>query len=220
MIRKLANTSDIDSLAIKLRRKRLDFFMSLLDRLRPPLKLLDIGGKEKFWKSMDVINFDGINITILNIESQKVSLPNCISNLGDARYMPEYKDGEFDVVFSNSVIEHLGNYDDQKRMANEVIRVGKRYFVQTPNRYFPIEPHFHFPLFQFLPKKTRIWLQTHRNLGWRKKIPDFELAERSIEEVRLLSKSELLLLFPHARIYEEVFFGLKKSFIAYYGWDS
>jgi hypothetical protein len=220
MFKKLANTSDIDSLAIKLRRKRLELFMSLLHRLRPRINLLDIGGKEKFWRSMDFNNFDNFNITIINIEPQKVSLPNCISKIGDARSMPEYIDGEFDVVFSNSVIEHLGNYSDQKRMANEIIRVGKRYFVQTPNKFFPIEPHFHFPLFQFLPKKTRIWLQMHRNLGWRKKINDYELAKKSIEEVRLLSKSELKALFPYANIYEEVYLGFKKSFIAYYGWDS
>ena len=133
--------------------------------------------------------------------------------------MPEYKHGEFDVVFSNSVIEHLGNYEDQRRMANEVIRVGKRYFVQTPNKFFPIESHFHFPLFQFLPKRTRIWLHMHRNLGWRKKTIDYKLAKSSIEELRLLSKSELKLLFPHAKIYEEKYFGFNKSFIAYDGWD-
>jgi ubiquinone/menaquinone biosynthesis C-methylase UbiE len=220
MINKLANTSNSDSLAMRLRRKRFEFFWGLLGQLRPPIKLLDIGGKEKFWKSMDIDNFDDINITIINIEFQKVTLPNFISKIGDARHMPEYQDNEFDVVFSNSVIEHLVNYENQKRMAYEVSRVGKRYFVQTPNRYFPIEPHFHFPFFQFLPMRTRIWLQMHRNLGWRKKIIDYELAKKSVEEVRLLTKRELSQLFPHAQIYNEVYLGLTKSFIVHYGWDS
>ncbi|MEM2045934.1 MAG: class I SAM-dependent methyltransferase, partial [Candidatus Bathyarchaeia archaeon] len=56
--------------------------------------------------------------------------------IGDARCMP-FKDKSFDVVFSNSVIEHVGNYDDQKMCAEEIRRVGKCYFVQTPNFYFP-----------------------------------------------------------------------------------
>lgn len=55
--------------------------------------------------------------------------------------MKQFQDNEFDAVFSNSVIEHVGDYEAQRQMANEIMRVGKRYFVQTPNFYFPIEPH-------------------------------------------------------------------------------
>jgi len=73
MLRKLTNTSDIESLAIKLRRKRFGLFINLLGRLIPPINLLDIGGKEKFWKSMDFNNFDDINITIFNIKSDRAT---------------------------------------------------------------------------------------------------------------------------------------------------
>ena len=65
--------------------------------------------------------------------------------------MPEFTTGEFDVVFSNSVIEHVGDFDDQRRMADEVRRVGRRFFVQTPNRWFPLEVHTRLPFVHWLP---------------------------------------------------------------------
>jgi len=119
------------------------------------------------------------------------------------------------VIFSNSVIEHLGSYSDQSLMANEVRRLGERYFLQTPNRYFPIEPHFLFPFFQFFPYKLKIWLVTRFNLGWFGKIPDENKAREIISSIRLLNKKELKILFPESKIKEEKFLGLTKSFIVY-----
>jgi hypothetical protein len=106
-------------------------------------------------------------------------------------------------------------FADQQRMANEVRRVGRRYYIQTPNRYFPIKPHFLFPLFQFLPITWRVWLVQHFNLGWYSRIPDYRRALAEVTSIRLLSKAELLQLFPEATIFEEKFFGLVKSFVAY-----
>jgi 2-polyprenyl-3-methyl-5-hydroxy-6-metoxy-1,4-benzoquinol methylase len=79
--------------------------------------------------------------------------------------MRQFRDHQFDVVYSNSVIEHVGDLDDMRRMAQEIQRVGKRYFLQTPNRYFPIEPHFVFPFFQFLPRPVQISLVQKFRLG-------------------------------------------------------
>jgi hypothetical protein len=104
-------------------------------------------------------------------------------------------------------------------MAREVRRVGKRYFVQTPNRYFPLEPHFLFPLFQFLPLKIRTGLLQNFNLGWFAKEPDVQKARKIVESVRLLNKHEFVAMFPDASIYEEKIFGLTKSFVAYGGWN-
>jgi 2-polyprenyl-3-methyl-5-hydroxy-6-metoxy-1,4-benzoquinol methylase len=132
--------------------------------------------------------------------------------------MKQFAAQEFDVVFSNSVIEHVGSYEDQRRMAKEIKRVGKRYFVQTPNLYFPIEPHFVFPFFQFLPQSVKVWLISHFALGWYGKVTDIEKANELASEIRLLSKKEFLNLFANAKIVEEKFLGLTKSFIAYEGW--
>ena len=73
---------------------------------------------------------------------------------------------EFDIVFSNSVIEHLGDIEGQRRMAKEIRRVGKYYYLQTPNRNFPVEPHFQFPFFQFLPKWLRTAIVRRWSIGW------------------------------------------------------
>ncbi|MEM3738646.1 MAG: class I SAM-dependent methyltransferase, partial [Thermoplasmata archaeon] len=142
-----------DSFAIRLRRKRFAFFKDLLSRLPKPIKVLDVGGTETFWERIGFI--DGVNLTVLNMVPPEKTNPKLNWVIGDARDMQEFKDNEFDVVFSNSVIEHVGDFNDQKRMAQEIQRVGKRYFVQTPNFYFPFEPHFMFPFFQFFP----LWLK-------------------------------------------------------------
>ena len=98
-------------------------------------------------------------------------------------------------------------------MVNEIIRVCKRYFVQTPNYFFPIEPHFLFPFFQFLPFSIRVWLVLHYNLGWFDKAHDISSAHAIVGGITLLKKKELRMLFPNARIVKEKFMGLTKSFM-------
>lgn len=80
---------------------------------------------------------------------------NISSVSGDATDLREYEDKSFNLVFSNSVIEHVGDFTAQRKMAKEMMRVGKHCYLQTPNRYFPLEPHFLFPCFQFLPIRLR-----------------------------------------------------------------
>jgi SAM-dependent methyltransferase len=62
-----------------------------------------------------------------------------------------FRDGEFDVVFSNAVVEHTGSSDDQRQFIREMCRVGRSFFVATPNRWFPIEHHTGLPLLHYLP---------------------------------------------------------------------
>jgi len=134
--------------------------------------------------------------------------PQIRTLMADGRKLP-FKDKGIDVVFSNSVIEHLGNFEAQKLFAQEVRRVGRRYFVQTPNRYFPIEPHTFVPLFQFLPRGLQRCLSLRLPLG--------HYARGGVlrDAVSLLSGKDLLRLFPGSRIYRERFLGLTKSFCVY-----
>jgi 2-polyprenyl-3-methyl-5-hydroxy-6-metoxy-1,4-benzoquinol methylase len=160
----------------------------------------------------------GISITLLNMPPVAPE-PRFFENLvGDARNMA-LEDKSFDVVFSNSVIEHVGDLEDQRRMAQEVVRVGRRYFVQTPNKFFPIEPHFLVPFFQFLPLASRVWLLRRFRLGWISRMPDARLARNMVESIRLLTRSELHELFPRAQLYEERLIGMAKSFVALDGWE-
>jgi 2-polyprenyl-3-methyl-5-hydroxy-6-metoxy-1,4-benzoquinol methylase len=107
--------------------------MDLLRDLKGPVRILDIGGTQSFWDLMTTGEPLEAEITLLNIQHQRVTSNRFISAAGDARDLPQFASGSFDVVFSNSVIEHVGSYDDQRRMADEVMRIGRRYFVQTPN---------------------------------------------------------------------------------------
>src|SRR5579863_2121255 len=204
--------------ARKMRKKRIARFESLISSLTRPLHVLDVGGTQEFWEQMGLIK-DDVEITVYNVLIIEISYPGLVSMAGDARNMREFKDKEFQIVFSNSVIEHVGTYAQQRQMAEEVQRVGERYYVQTPNRFFPIEPHFLFPFLQFLPVRFRVFLVTHLNLGWRGNIPDKQEALQAVKEIRLLTEKELKNLFPGAKIYKEKLLGMTKSFIVYKGWE-
>jgi len=179
--------------------------------------ILDIGGRPQYWEMMTAdLAFDQrLHITLLNVEVQLVAHPFYTAVVGDGRAIPQFADKQFDIVFSNSTIEHMGNLADQIQMANEVMRLGKQYYVQTPNRYFPIEPHFVFPMFQFLPIKLRVCLLQHYALGWYARIRDRQEAIREVSSIRLLGRKELMRLFPGAEIFEERFYGLVKSFVVH-----
>jgi ubiquinone/menaquinone biosynthesis C-methylase UbiE len=220
LVMKFADNRRADSLATKLRRKRFALFNSLLSSLPRPLRILDIGGTQLFWERMGFTAQSDVKIVLLNLTNVPLTYPNFRSVIGDARNMGEFRDKEYDVVFSNSVIEHVGDYGQQRQMAEEVRRVGRRYFLQTPNRSFPVEPHFLFPFFQFLPLRFRVFLIFHFDLGWYQRIPDKQKATETVSSIRLLTERELRELFPGAMIYREKFFGMTKSFIVYDGWGN
>lgn len=217
---KLFDIREEKSLATKFRKKRFSLFLSLIAKLQKPLKILDVGGTQVFWERMNFIEENGIEIVLFNLSKEEVKHKNLSSIIGDVRDMSIFGENEFDIVFSNSLLQYVGvdGYLDQCRIAKEIQRVGKRYFVQTPNRNFPIEPHFLFPFFQFLPRGFQIFLISCFNLGWREKIQNRQKAIQLINSIRLLKKKELKNLFPNAIIIEEKIFGLTKSFIAYEGW--
>ena len=124
-----------------------------------------------------------------------------------------FADTSFDVVYCNSVIEHLSTFDDQAKLAREVRRVGRSYWVQTPARRFPVEPHYLTPFVHWLPAKLRrralpytVWARIAH--------PSAEYMDGKIAEIRLVSRREFARLFPDAVIRRERFFGLTKSWLA------
>ncbi|MGL5833195.1 MAG: methyltransferase domain-containing protein [Waterburya sp.] len=217
-LEKIYDNRRSDSWSSNLRQKRLVLLTSLIESLPTPVKILDVGGRPIFWQNAGFSerDFTNLDITFINIESVSEPGFNCI--VGDARDMRQFKDQEFDVVFSNSVIEHVGTYQDQHLMADEVRRVGKRYFVQTPNLFFPIEPHFLFPFFQFLPLSLRVWLLHNFDLGWYPKMADKQAARDLLSSTNLLHRKQVVSCFPEATIHEEKVLTMTKSFVAYSGW--
>jgi SAM-dependent methyltransferase len=213
MLFKFADNRNPKSLASRMRARRHEMFRSLLDGLPRPLRILDVGGTKTVWETMGLTERPDVQITILNLAREKSHYSNVRSTIGDARDMRHFSDGQFDVVYSNSVIEHVGAGEHMIRMASEIRRVGKRYFVQTPNRYFPIEPHFVFPMFQFLPIPLRVLLVQNFSLGWISRESDRRRAEEAVRSVNLLSRRELQVLFPDGTMVQERLFGLTKSLL-------
>ncbi len=208
----LVNYRDPRSLGNQLREKRFSIFKNYIAKLPKPIRILDVGGTQLFWEVRGFHNDKDFQITILNLHKEESSYKNIDSVIGNACDLSEFMENEFDVVFSNSVIEHLYSYENQVLMAKETVRVGKYHFIQTPNRYFLIEPHFLLPLFQFFPQTIKLFILTKTKLSKGRKM-DRELATNRIKELRLLSISELRKIYPNSSIYKEKFFGMNKSFV-------
>ena len=208
-----------EAISTYFRNRRFGFFRQFFDQISAggtqSVKILDIGGTEDYWKSMGFELNNKTEIVLLNLYEKEVSHPGFKSIKGDACNLEGIADKSFDLVFSNSVIEHLFTQENQIKMANEIQRVGKNYFIQTPNKYFPIEPHWVFPFFQFLPFGLQVFLTQHFNLGHIPKAKNKEAAISLVKEVRLLSKTEFTHLFKGSMLYTEKFLGLNKSFAVY-----
>jgi len=215
MFRKILDNTDPGSLANKFRRKRFLLFTEFIKDLERPVKIFDIGGTENFWKQMGIYGDNDYLITILNLdEPDKTTDRNFEFVKGDALDLRHYNDKSFDVVFSNSVIEHIESIEDRQKMGNEVMRIGKRFFVQTPNYYFPFEPHFLLPFFQYLPKFIKIWLLLHFDIGWFKKCSSKAEALKLLNSNRLLTIKELRTYFTNCKIIKEKYLIFTKSLIA------
>jgi hypothetical protein len=219
MLRSLADSDNASSFANKLRAKRFLKFETLTKNLPRPFRVLDVGGTNAFWENRGWHERNDVEILTLNLTAEEQRHKNIKPIAGDATNLAEFPDRSIDVIFSNSVIEHLFTFENQRRMASEIQRVGKAYWVQTPNFWFPIEPHFHFIGWQWLPVRTRTSILQRRACGWRGPCPDPVGARRLVEEVRLLTRSELLTIFPSATLIAERFAGFVKSWTAVSGFN-
>ena len=219
VLRKVADGHAAGSFSNRLRERRFRRFESLAAGLPRPLRVLDVGGTNNFWVQRGWAGRDDVSITLVNLKEQAQEHANIHPAVGDATHLAEYGDGSFDVVFSNSVIEHLFTFEAQAAMAREVTRVGRAFWVQTPNFWFPLEPHFLFPGWQWLPEASRVALIRRRAWGWRGPCPDIDDARATVREVRLLKRRELQRLFPGGTIEAERLGGLTKSFVVHGGFD-
>jgi hypothetical protein len=191
------------------RTKRMEDFCRILG-ITSDTQVLDVGGLPEIWALSPVHP----HVTFLNVcLPREGSLP-CEWIQGDGCRLP-FKNGSFDVVFSNSVIEHLGSFENQKQFADEITRVGRSFFVQTPYRWFVIEPHLMTPLVHFLPRKWEKRLLRNFTLRGLLARPSPEWWSEWFEGIRLLDKRGFARLFPDASIHWERTLGLTKSLLAF-----
>lgn len=183
---------------------RFAHFQRLINRInKKEIRVLDVGGTEAYWRDKLPLISQKLEITIAN-------LPNF-----DARSMPQFADNSFDIVHSNSVIEHVGLWQDMRSMAGEVRRLAPRYFVQTPYYWFPIEPHTRTPFFHWMPDSLKFRLAMAKPLGpfWGK-CSSVDEAMSAAHSARILDRRMFSSLFPDARIESEKIFGWTKSLMA------
>jgi hypothetical protein len=212
-IRRLADGANPNSFSNKRRTRRFAQFEALAASLPRPLRILDVGGTNAFWENRGWAGRKDVRILTLNLTAEEQRHENIQPLAGDATNLSQFGDGSFDVAFSNSVIEHLFTLDNQRRMACEVQRVGRSFWIQTPNYWFPMEPHFHVPGWQWMPVGLRVSMLRRRRCGWRGPCADPAKARELVEEVRLMTGHELRAIFPGATILRERFCGLVKSWI-------
>jgi len=216
----LADSYDQRSFANRLRTARFRRFETLVAQLPKPLHILDVGGTNEFWENRGWAGRADIQIVSLNLFPQKQLHENIKTSIGNATDLAQFENRSFDVVFSNSVIEHLYSFEKQRCMASEVQRVGKAFWVQTPNFWFPMEPHFLVPGWQWMPLSLRVAIVRRRRCGWIGPCPELTTARELVQEVRLLRHKELQVMFPGAALIAERFCGFVKSWTAIGGFPA
>lgn len=195
------------------RRRRMQKFAAAL-RPGPETTLLDIGGRTQTWV-VELPQQQDFSVAMLNLRySEKTPLAPRFKAIEASALAIPFADKSFDIAFSNSVIEHVGSWEDQKQFAREVSRVGHKLWIQTPARSFPIEPHYVAPYIQYLPKRLQRRLVRWFTLrGWLERLPQAEIDEM-VNEIRLLTYPEMKELFPDCTILRERTLGLTKSYVA------
>jgi hypothetical protein len=188
------------------RERRYRLFVDLCS-VEPDDRIIDVGagnggGLERFNRENPIVAVD-----LQGERTGWLDQPNVTVEKGDGTQL-RFAAREFPVAYSNSVVEHIPK-KLQQAFADEVRRVADRYFVQTPNRWFPIEPHYQVPLFHFLPKRIRQAINKRFTLGFQPK--------GHWEEITLLSARDMKRLFPDAVIHRERVLGLTKSLMAVRG---
>ena len=188
-------------------------FRTLIAPLRVgPIKILDIGGTAEFWQALPGLYREpDVSITVVNLGSDDRQDANIRVLDGNACALP-FEDNSFDIIHSNSVIEHVGHWHEMVKMAGEVRRLAPNYFVQTPNIWFPVEPHFKLPFIHWLPEQTRSAII--QATGRSRKFRDAGEATLYVQRISLLSATQLSCLFPEAHIWREKVAGLTKSLVA------
>ncbi|GAF72290.1 unnamed protein product [marine sediment metagenome] len=185
--------------------------LSLLESRLPLSKLtrvLDVGGEVSDGGPDEIMFLDwcrhrealfALNLSFDAVRRISRQYPGVGTVVGDACRLP-WPDKSFDLVYSNAVIEHLSTLEQQAQMAREIMRVGRNWFVTTPNRWFPFEFHMRLPLVTWLPTSTMRWIG---GLWSFNHVLGRYQSGHDCGDLRLLSARELKRLFPGSRIIKQ-----------------
>lgn len=200
-----------DSWGARRRNRRWSWFTDTFPELAE-MSVLDLGGRVDTWERAPV---HARHVHVVNLEPLPGDLPDWAeADHADACALPDaIAKRRYDLVFSNSVIEHVGGHERRMRFAEAVRSLADAYWVQTPYRYFPVEPHWVAPGMQFLPLAVRTRLAYRWPLSHTRP-QDRADALDSVLWTELLDRTQLRYYFPDARLRAERVAGLTKSLIA------
>jgi hypothetical protein len=198
------------SLSGRARARRWQNFSSCFPSL-PEMRVLDLGGTPESWRLAPVRPKSVVTVNLAPLDSES---PDITAVRADACDLPKSVTGErFDLVFSNSLLEHVGGHVQRQRLADSIHALADRHWVQTPYRYFPIEPHWLFPGIQWLPYEARVRVSMRWNRG-HIRTHTREAAQDQVDEIDLVGISQMRRYFPSSVIWYERFAGLVKSLVA------
>lgn len=213
--------ADPRSLEFRMRSRRFAVIRDMIDSIlmrKGRVEIVDLGGTEGYWRigrEYLAENRGRITITLVNTEIQAVEQQEQFRFLNASATDPDlFANRRFDMVHSNSVIEHVGDWRQMELFAANVRRLARTYYVQTPDYWFPYEPHFRFPGFQYLPEAIRVGLIMRFALGFFSRIANREEAWDIIRHHQLLSTRQMRTLFLDGEVFHEKFAGMNKSIIA------
>lgn len=198
--------------ALRFRPRRMKAIRDMFPLLEQNGTVVDLGGTAQWWSDMQAKT---TRITIVNLDErlkEEVVNAGYVFCAANACQLP-YSDGSFDLAFSNSVIEHVGGWYDQVRFAKEMLRCGKQVYLQTPNKWFPVEPHLITIFIHWLPFSIQRHLVRWLSIWGLVNRPDQRTIDDVIKGIKLLSRSEVEELLPGCQIRAERVLGLSKSFI-------
>ncbi|MDP3659509.1 class I SAM-dependent methyltransferase, partial [Phenylobacterium sp.] len=204
LIYSLQDPDNPNSLAQQMRRARAKRVVELIVAAGPGARILDLGGEPDYWRLFDrkFLEDAKVKITLVNPQAFTVDDPLFEALQGDACAM-DFPDNAFDLVHSNSVIEHVGDWPRMEAFAREARRLAPRYYVQTPYFWFPVEPHFSSLFFHWRSEQGRARSLLRRRHGFAERSPDMGQAMRDVQHARLLDKTQFSFLFPDARHVDE-----------------
>jgi hypothetical protein len=171
-------------------------------------RVIDLGGTCDIWQFVETpLDITIVNLPGIDVKDAGPSHHRFHFVTGDATAL-DYPDDHFDVVFSNSVIEHVGGEEKELAFAREVRRLAPAYQVQTPSIWFPLEPHTGIPFWWALPQAVRERIIA----GWKTRLPDWS---EMVEGTTVITRKKLQSYFPDARLITERVAGIPKSYTAF-----
>jgi hypothetical protein len=196
------------SLTHKIRQRRNETFKRTFPNLAE-MRVLDLGGTAVSWR---VTGLRARSVTIVNLDDAPEPEEPWLEYVRGDACVGGF--GKYDLVFSNSLMEHLGGHARRRQFADVVRESAPSWWVQTPYRYFPIEPHWVFPGFQFMPFRTRLFISQHWSMLHTPACKDRTAAEELVASVELISATEMRSYFPASEIWFERIAGVPKSLVS------